>query len=133
MEGIIVLDKPQDFTSFDAVAVVRGLTRERRIGHTGTLDPMATGVLPLLLGRATKAVSLLPETAKTYEASFRFGEAYTTGDVTGEVIKTDETPVLRSKLHWILFAAIFYRCRRCIPLSPSTDRDYISSRGRASK
>lgn len=54
MEGIIVLDKPQDFTSFDAVAVVRGLTRERRIGHTGTLDPMATGVLPLLLGRATK-------------------------------------------------------------------------------
>ena len=85
MEGIIVLDKPQDFTSFDAVAVVRGLTRERRIGHTGTLDPMATGVLPLLLGRATKAVSLLPETAKTYEASFRFGEAYTTGDVTGEV------------------------------------------------
>ena len=93
MEGIIVLDKLQDFTSFDAVAVVRGLTRERRIGHTGTLDPMATGVLPLLLGRATKAVSLLPETAKTYEASFRFGEAYTTGDVTGEVIKTDETPV----------------------------------------
>lgn len=61
MEGIIVLDKPQDFTSFDAVAVVRGLTHERRIGHTGTLDPMATGVLPLLLGRATKAVSLLPE------------------------------------------------------------------------
>lgn len=98
MEGIIVLDKPQDFTSFDAVAVVRGLTHERRIGHTGTLDPMATGVLPLLLGRATKAVSLLPETAKTYEASFRFGEAYTTGDVTGEVIKTDETPVLRAAL-----------------------------------
>ena len=54
MEGIIVLDKPQDFTSFDAVAVVRGLTRERRIGHTGTLDPMATGVLPLLLGRASR-------------------------------------------------------------------------------
>ena len=102
MEGIIVLDKPQDFTSFDAVAVVRGLTRERRIGHTGTLDPMATGVLPLLLGRATKAASLLPETAKTYEASFRFGEAYTTGDVTGEVIKTDETPVLRAALETAL-------------------------------
>lgn len=102
MEGIIVLDKPQDFTSFDAVAVVRGLMRERRIGHTGTLDPMATGVLPLLLGRATKAVSLLPETAKTYEASFRFGEAYTTGDVTGEVIKTDETPVLRAALETAL-------------------------------
>ena len=108
MEGIIVLDKPQDFTSFDAVAVVRGLTRERRIGHTGTLDPMATGVLPLLLGRATKAVSLLPETAKTYEASFRFGEAYTTGDVTGEVIKTDETPVLRAALETALDSCLLY-------------------------
>lgn len=70
MEGIIVLDKPQDFTSFDAVAVVRGLTRERRIGHTGTLDPMATGVLPLLLGRATKAVSLLPGNRKDLRSVF---------------------------------------------------------------
>ena len=93
MDGIIVLDKPQDFTSFDAVAVVRGLTRERRIGHTGTLDPMATGVLPLLLGRATKAVSLLPDTDKSYEASFRFGEARDTGDVTGALLNTDDTPV----------------------------------------
>lgn len=57
MEGIIVLDKPQDFTSFDAVAVVRGLTRERRIGHTGTLDPMATGVLPLCSGAPQRPVS----------------------------------------------------------------------------
>lgn len=103
MEGIIVLDKPQDFTSFDAVAVVRGLTRERRIGHTGTLDPMATGVLPLLLGPRHKSrVGFCRETAKTYEASFRFGEAYTTGDVTGEVIKTDETPVLRAALETAL-------------------------------
>ena len=51
MNGIIVLDKPESFTSFDAVAVVRKLTGERKIGHTGTLDPMATGVLPILLGR----------------------------------------------------------------------------------
>ena len=95
MDGIIVLDKPQDFTSFDAVAVVRGLTRERRIGHTGTLDPMATGVLPLLLGRATKAVSLLPDTDKAYEAGFRFGERSDTGDVTGMRLAADETPVGR--------------------------------------
>ena len=47
MNGVIILDKPQDFTSFDAVAVMRGLAKERKIGHTGTLDPMATGVLPL--------------------------------------------------------------------------------------
>lgn len=98
MDGIIVLDKPQDFTSFDAVAVVRGVTRERRIGHTGTLDPMATGVLPLLLGKATKAVSLLPDTDKSYEASFRFGEARDTGDVTGEIIRTEDTPVSESAL-----------------------------------
>lgn len=102
MDGIIVLDKPQDFTSFDAVAVVRGLTRERRIGHTGTLDPMATGVLPLLLGRATKAVSLLPDTDKAYEAGFRFGERSDTGDVTGTRLAADETPVGRAALESVL-------------------------------
>lgn len=102
MDGIIVLDKPQDFTSFDAVAVVRGAARERHIGHTGTLDPMATGVLPLLLGKATKAASLLPDTDKSYEASFRFGEARDTGDVTGEITKTDETPVPEAALRAVL-------------------------------
>ena len=81
MEGIIVLDKPQDFTSFDAVAVVRGLTRERRIGHTGTLDPMATGVLPLLLGRATKAVSLLRKPQRPTKRLFGLAKRIP-GDVT---------------------------------------------------
>ena len=56
MNGVIILDKPQDFTSFDAVAVMRGLAKERKIGHTGTLDPMATGVLPVFVGQATRAV-----------------------------------------------------------------------------
>ena len=102
MDGIIVLDKPQDFTSFDAVAVVRGAAHEKHIGHTGTLDPMATGVLPLLLGKATKAASLLPDTDKSYEASFRFGEARDTGDVTGEITKTDETPVPETALRAVL-------------------------------
>lgn len=94
----MVLDKPSDFTSFDAVAVVRGLVRERSIGHTGTLDPMATGVLPLLLGRATKAASLLPDTDKSYTASFRFGEAFDTGDVTGTCVRTDGTAVTKAAL-----------------------------------
>ena len=102
MDGIIVLDKPQDFTSFDAVAVVRGAAHERHVGHTGTLDPMATGVLPLLLGKATKAASLLPDTDKTYEASFCFGEMRDTGDVTGEIVKTDETPVTEAALRAVL-------------------------------
>ena len=77
MNGVIVLDKPSGFTSFDAVAVARGLTKEKKTGHTGTLDPMATGVLPLLLGRAAKASSLLPDTEKEYVAGFRLASALT--------------------------------------------------------
>ena len=62
MTGVFILDKPEGFTSFDAVAVARRLFGQKKIGHTGTLDPMATGVLPLLLGRATRAEALLPDT-----------------------------------------------------------------------
>ena len=98
MNGVIILDKPPDFTSFDAVAVMRGLAKERKIGHTGTLDPMATGVLPLLLGRAAKAADLLPDTAKEYRAAFRLGERRDTGDATGSVVETDEAPVSRASL-----------------------------------
>jgi len=88
MNGVIILDKPAGFTSFDAVAVMRGLAREKKIGHTGTLDPMATGVLPLLIGRAAKAADLLPDTDKEYMAGFRLGERFDTGDVTGKIIET---------------------------------------------
>ncbi len=98
MNGVIILDKPPEFTSFDAVAVVRGLTKEKKIGHTGTLDPMATGVLPLLLGRAAKAADLLPDTDKEYRAAFRLGERRDTGDVTGQVIERDAAPISREKL-----------------------------------
>lgn len=85
MNGVLVVDKPEDWTSFDVVARVRRLSGEKKIGHTGTLDPMATGVLPLLLGRAAKAADLLPDTSKTYQAGFRLGEATDTGDITGQV------------------------------------------------
>ena len=88
MNGILILDKPQGFTSFDAVAVLRGLAREKKIGHTGTLDPMATGVLPVLLGRAAKALNFLPDTDKEYTAAFRLGERRDTGDITGAVLET---------------------------------------------
>lgn len=98
MNGVIILDKPEGFTSFDAVAVMRGLAHERKIGHTGTLDPMATGVLPLLLGRAAKAADLLEDTSKRYRAGFRLGEQTDTGDRTGAVVKTDGTPVSRERL-----------------------------------
>ena len=89
MNGVLVLDKPAGFTSFDAVAVMRGLAHEKKIGHTGTLDPMATGVLPLLLGCATHACALLPDTEKEYEAAFRLGYATDTQDATGK--KTAES------------------------------------------
>ncbi len=104
MNGVMILDKPAGFTSFDVVAVVRGLTHEKKIGHTGTLDPMATGVLPLLLGRAAKAADLLPDTNKEYLASFRLGQRRDSGDITGEVVQQDETPVSRKQLEAALEA-----------------------------
>ena len=102
MNGIIILDKPQDFTSFDAVAVARRICGERKIGHTGTLDPLATGVLPLLLGRAAKAADLLPDTDKAYRAAFRLGERRDTGDVTGAVVEESAAPVSRESLEQAL-------------------------------
>lgn len=98
MTGVFVLDKPAGFTSFDAVAVLRGLLGERKIGHTGTLDPMATGVLPLLLGKATRALPFLAERKKAYEAEFALGRATDTLDSTGHTLETDRTPVSREML-----------------------------------
>ena len=98
MNGILILDKPQGFTSFDAVAVLRGLAREKKIGHTGTLDPMATGVLPVLLGRAAKALNFLPDTDKEYTAAFRLGERRDTGDITGQVVEESPAPVSQEAL-----------------------------------
>ncbi len=84
MDGVLVIDKPTGMTSHDVVAAVRRLLGERRIGHTGTLDPMATGVLPLAIGRATRLVSLLTASTKEYLAEVRFGLTTDSYDVTGE-------------------------------------------------
>lgn len=102
MNGIIVMDKPGGMTSFDVVAVMRGLSREKKIGHTGTLDPMATGVLPLLLGRATKAAALLEDTGKEYEAGFRLGIATDTQDITGKIISQSEKMITKRQAEDIL-------------------------------
>lgn len=88
MDGILILNKPAGITSFGAVARVRGITHTKKIGHAGTLDPMATGVLPLFLGRATRAIGLLPCTNKTYIARMRLGVRTDTGDSTGKVLET---------------------------------------------
>lgn len=102
MNGILIIDKPKDFTSFDVTAVVRGCMHERRTGHTGTLDPMATGVLPMLLGSATKAQDLLPDTGKEYEAGFRFGMTTDTLDITGRVLSRSGVRTDRAGLESVL-------------------------------
>ena len=91
VNGLLPLDKPAGFTSFDVCAVVRGMLRTKKVGHAGTLDPMATGVLPVLVGSATRALEYIPSHDKTYEASFRFGVTTDTLDVTGRVLS--ETPL----------------------------------------
>jgi tRNA pseudouridine55 synthase len=86
MNGLLVIDKPADFTSHDVVARVRHILRERRIGHTGTLDPFATGVLVLLVGKATRLAQFLSGEDKEYDAIIRLGYATDTGDRTGKPI-----------------------------------------------
>jgi len=84
MNGLLVLDKPSGMTSHDVVAIVRRATAERSIGHLGTLDPMATGVLPLLLGRYTRLAQFFGQSDKSYEGRIRFGFATDTFDAEGE-------------------------------------------------
>lgn len=98
MNGVLVVDKPADYTSFDVVAVVRRLAGREKTGHTGTLDPMATGVLPVLLGKATRAASLLEDTSKEYRAEFAFGYATDTQDSTGEVLMTSDARITEAAL-----------------------------------
>src|SRR5437764_5579813 len=83
MDGILIVDKPAGWTSHDVVARARRILRERRIGHTGTLDPFATGVLVLLVGRATRLAQFLASAEKEYEATVRLGYATETGDREG--------------------------------------------------
>lgn len=83
MDGLLIINKPVGFTSHDVVARVRRILHERRVGHTGTLDPFATGVLVVLVGRATRLAQFLSGAVKEYEAVVRFGYATDTGDVTG--------------------------------------------------
>ena len=92
--GILNLDKPQGWTSHDVVARVRRLTGERRVGHAGTLDPLATGVLLICLGAATRLVEYLQASQKTYRATVRLGLATTTDDAEGEVMASRPVPPL---------------------------------------
>ena len=102
MNGIIVIDKPADWTSHDVVAKLRRIMGERRIGHGGTLDPMATGVLPVFVGRATRAVEFMENADKEYVAGIKFGITTDTQDITGNVMSTNECHVTWDRLSEIL-------------------------------
>lgn len=93
LNGILPVNKPTDFTSFDVIAKLRGITHTRKIGHSGTLDPMATGVLLLFFGGATKACSILPNEDKRYVARLKFGITTDTEDITGRVLSEQRTNV----------------------------------------
>ncbi len=91
MDGIFAIDKAAGMTSHDVVARVRRLARQKRVGHAGTLDPLATGVLPILLGQATRVAEYLSESGKAYRATIRFGVETDTYDAEGRIV--DERPV----------------------------------------
>ena len=117
MQGILIVDKPTDWTSFDVIAKLRGILGTRKLGHSGTLDPMATGVLPVFCGGASKAVDLQLDHTKAYRAVLKLGARTDTGDLTG--------PVLESAP----------RCRRrpCTRRSRSMASRSTKWRGRASR
>lgn len=102
VSGILIVDKPDGFTSFDVCAKLRRIASQRRIGHTGTLDPMATGIMVILLGSATRAGDLMPVHDKRYTAGFRLGMTTDTLDITGEVRTQCEVHVIRDELEDVL-------------------------------
>ena len=101
-DGIIVINKPQDWTSMDVCAKLRGVFHEKRVGHAGTLDPMATGVLPVFVGQATKAVSFAEDGKKEYRASLRLGVVTDTQDIWGTVLREAAVSVSESDLRAVL-------------------------------
>ena len=102
MNGIVIVDKPAGWTSQDVTARLRRVFQTRRIGHGGTLDPMATGVLPVFVGRATRAVEFFEHADKTYETVLRLGLTTDTQDITGTVLRRQEPAVTQKALEEVL-------------------------------
>lgn len=98
MNGIVIVDKPRDWTSQDVAARLRRVFQTGRIGHGGTLDPMATGVLPIFVGRATRGVEFFEHAEKTYETTLRLGMTTDTEDITGRVLSTCDAQVTPEQL-----------------------------------
>lgn len=102
MNGFLILDKPEGVTSFKAAASFRRILNERKIGHTGTLDPMATGVLPVAFGKATRFIDYLPDSGKAYIARFKFGMVTDTLDITGKVLEECKADVTKEDVEAVL-------------------------------
>ncbi|MDO4815318.1 MAG: tRNA pseudouridine(55) synthase TruB [Bacillota bacterium] len=102
MNGIILVDKPQGWTSHDVVGKLRGILHERRIGHSGTLDPMATGLLVVFVGRATRGVEFAEAHSKEYIAGLRLGVATDTQDITGNVLHETSQNVTENELKSVI-------------------------------
>jgi len=113
LNGILIVDKPEDWTSHDVVAKLRNTLKIKRIGHGGTLDPMATGVLPIFVGRATRAAEFSENAEKEYIAGLRLGIVTDTQDITGTIIKEDNAPVSADELKKVL--AGFLGAQKQIP------------------
>ena len=102
MNGIVIVDKPQDWTSQDVTARLRRVFQTRRIGHGGTLDPMATGVLPVFVGRATRAVEFFEHAEKAYETVLRLGITTDTEDISGTVLTQQKVSVTEEQIQQVL-------------------------------
>ena len=102
MNGIVIVDKPQEWTSQDVTARLRRVFSTRRIGHGGTLDPMATGVLPVFVGRATRGVEFFEHAEKIYETTLRLGITTDTEDITGTVLSQREVSVTQEQIEHVL-------------------------------
>ena len=126
--GILVVDKPAGWTSMDVCAKLRGVFHEKRVGHGGTLDPMATGILPVFIGRATRAVEFAECSDKEYIAGIKLGVITNTQDTTGEILEERPVQVTREQLETALeqFRGTSCRCPPCTPPSKSTAKSSTS-------
>ena len=101
-DGIVIIDKPAGWTSMDVCAKLRGILKTKKVGHAGTLDPMATGVLPVFVGHATRAVSLAENGRKEYVAAFRPGVVTDTQDTSGRVLEENDCHITKAQLTAVL-------------------------------
>lgn len=115
--GILNVYKEQGYTSHDVVAKLRGILKQKKIGHTGTLDPAAEGVLPVCLGKATKVCELLTDKDKTYQAVLHLGVVTDTQDMTGEILEQMTQPYRKQRYvrRSLVLSENMHRFRRCTP------------------